>query len=241
MLKIKLKDFLEFVNFRDAGLDGNKVTESTKIIRIYYPDMEDNRSSYNRDRYFEYGVYDFSHDTLKRISQTLNPEILELRVSEIGVLEESGILQIIVVYPDEIDEYNIDRYGKKNKDFTDDNIKRIFVSSPLAGDYEENISKARTYCRWVISQGYMPLAPHVYYTNFLKDDSLLERQLGMDMGLHWLAESDELWVFKHYGVSQGMKVEIDMAKRLSIPIKYIDCDVEDLKYEGEIDYESSKQ
>lgn len=54
-------------------------------------------------------------------------------------------------------------------------MKKIFVSSPLAGDYENNIKNAQKYCREVLLQGYMPLAPHVYYTNFLKENNEVER------------------------------------------------------------------
>lgn len=100
-------------------------------------------------------------------------------------------------------------------------MKKIFVSSPLAGDYKNNIKKAQEYCREVLLQGYMPLAPHVYYTNFLQEENEAERQLGMDMGLRWLAESDEIWVFNQNGISKGMQVEIDMATKLNIPIKYM--------------------
>ena len=101
-------------------------------------------------------------------------------------------------------------------------MKKIFVSSPLAGDYENNIKNAQKYCREVLLQGYMPLAPHVYYTNFLEENNEVERQLGMDMGLRWLAECDEIWVFNQNGISKGMQVEIDMATKLNIPIKYME-------------------
>lgn len=101
-------------------------------------------------------------------------------------------------------------------------MKKIFISSPLAGDYNNNIKNAQQYCREVLLQGYIPLAPHVYYTNFLKEENEVERQLGMDIGLRWLAESDELWVYNYNGISKGMKVEIEMAKRLNIPIKYME-------------------
>lgn len=99
-------------------------------------------------------------------------------------------------------------------------MKKIFVSSPLAGDYENNIKNAQKYCREVLFQGHMPLAPHIYYTNFLEDNNEVERQLGMYMGLKWLAECDEMWVFNQNGISKGMQAEIDVATQLNIPIKY---------------------
>lgn len=76
----------------------------------------------------------------------------------------------------------------------------------------------------------MPLAPHVYYANFLEENNEVERQLGMDMGLRWLAECDEIWVFNQKGISKGMQVEIDMATKLNIPIKYMEDNKMDKTY-----------
>lgn len=231
MVKIKLKDFLKFVNFRDC-LDENGIKETTKIIRIYYPDLSnEDKFGFKNDRYFEYGVYDFSYDTINRIKETINPAILELYVIEVGIVDDESILKICVDFENYIDYHNAEYECDRDDNFKNGGIKKIFVSSPLAGDYEENIKKVKAYCRWVVLQGNIPLAPHAYYTGFLKEESKEERQLGMDMGLHWLAESDEIWVFNHYGISQGMQVEIDMAKRLSIPIKYFDYSIEDFKKE----------
>ena len=100
--KIKLVDFLEFVNFRDYT-DSDEY--NTKIIRIEYPD-KDTHDNYSKDRYFEYGVYDFGRDTQKRIKDTLNDFILNCFVIEVGIREDDGILFIQVVTESEIDATN---------------------------------------------------------------------------------------------------------------------------------------
>ena len=41
-------------------------------------------------------------------------------------------------------------------------------------------------------------------TNLLKDEEKKERETGMKLGLHWLEEADELWVFGDT-VSEGMR------------------------------------
>ena len=61
--------------------------------------------------------------------------------------------------------------------------------------------------------GIQPLAPHLYFTRFLKDELAAERAAGMQLGLSWLEPADELWVFGDT-VSEGMAQEIAKAKEL---------------------------
>lgn len=97
MTKIKLLDFLEFVNFR--CYDGNDNFD-TKIIRILYPD-KDKPTGFDKDRFFEYGVYDFGNDKRKRLIQTINPFILNCFVSDVYV--DNGVLTIYVVTEKDLD------------------------------------------------------------------------------------------------------------------------------------------
>lgn len=86
----------------------------------------------------------------------------------------------------------------------------IYVCSPLKGDIEKNIRIAKEHCRRIALNGDIPLAPHVYFTTFLDDTILEERELGMKMGMKLLEISDELWVFGK--PSEGMKQEIKWFK-----------------------------
>ena len=72
--------------------------------------------------------------------------------------------------------------------------------------------------------GYLPLAPHLYFTQFLEDGDEKEREEGMALGMRWLAVSDELWVFGER-ISKGMSIEIEKAKRKGQPIRWFtdDC------------------
>ncbi len=85
-------------------------------------------------------------------------------------------------------------------------MKKVFICSPLKGDMENNIIKARGYCRNAIDNGYLPIAPHVYFTQFLDDTNPVERKTGIEAGIELLAMCDEMWV---YGKpSEGMQQEI---------------------------------
>ena len=133
MKKIKLIDFLEFYSFRDS----NNGKESNKIIRIYYPEGEDN---YNEDRYFEFGIYDFSYDTRKRVIQTINSAILNCYVYEIGV-NCKGCLEIYVGDEDWVDNINSEFYNYPLAGYEENkksNIEKVYICSPLRGDMENN-------------------------------------------------------------------------------------------------------
>ena len=73
----------------------------------------------------------------------------------------------------------------------------IYVCSPLRGDIEQNLKNARIYCRNIAKEypDTIPLAPHLYCTQFLDDNHADERELGIAYGMQFLAICDELWAF----------------------------------------------
>ncbi|MEL7635421.1 MAG: DUF4406 domain-containing protein [Sporomusa sphaeroides] len=97
----------------------------------------------------------------------------------------------------------------------------MYVCSPLRGDIETNVRRAHGYCRFVIHQGALPLAPHAIFTAFLDDTIPQERQLGMALGMELLKRSDELWVFGKR-ISEGMLAEIEAATACSLQVHYFD-------------------
>ena len=94
----------------------------------------------------------------------------------------------------------------------------IFICSPFAGDTERNINRARGYCRFAVSEGFMPLAPHLLLPQFLDDDDPEQRALGMRCGLELLRICSEAWIFGDH-ISRGMEQEIAEARRLGLPIR----------------------
>lgn len=97
----------------------------------------------------------------------------------------------------------------------------IYICSPLRGDIEKNIQKAQGYCREAVElwPDVIPIAPHVYCTQFLDDTIPQEREAGMELGIALLDMCDELWVYGINNPSEGMKKEITYAKEHGIPVK----------------------
>lgn len=95
----------------------------------------------------------------------------------------------------------------------------------LRGD-EWNETKSNIYAairigRWVISQGHLPLVPHVFALIF-DDGNPLQRDQGMSLGAEMLLSADELWVFGH--ISPGVAHEVGLALEKNIPIHYYQTD-----------------
>ena len=55
----------------------------------------------------------------------------------------------------------------------------VYICSPFAGDIEKNVAAARTYSRFAVEQGYIPIAPHLLFPQFLNDSDPKERELGL--------------------------------------------------------------
>lgn len=94
---------------------------------------------------------------------------------------------------------------------------RVFVCSAYRGDIEANVAAARSICRRLALSGITPIAPHLIFPQFLRDDLVWERDQGIKLGLDLLSTCDELW---YYGdrITDGMRTEIAEARRLHIPV-----------------------
>lgn len=98
--------------------------------------------------------------------------------------------------------------------------KLIYVCSPLRGDLEKNMKRARIYSKYVVDQGYIPFTPHIFFTQFLNDEIQEDRDAGISMGMQMLLLCQELWVFGDK-ISQGMQSEIDYANKNGIDVIYM--------------------
>lgn len=101
--------------------------------------------------------------------------------------------------------------------------KLVYVCSPCKGDVENNIERAKEYCKSVLIAGHIPLAPHIAFSGILHDDIPQERQTALLIGLELMSRCDELWVFSGT-ISDGMAAEIKLAKEKGIPVKTVVID-----------------
>ncbi|MFR5252110.1 MAG: hypothetical protein ACLTF5_04725 [Butyricicoccus sp.] len=83
----------------------------------------------------------------------------------------------------------------------------VYICSPFSGDVEGNVNNARRYSRFAVDKGYIPIAPHLLFPQFLDDDNPEERELGLFFGNALMSKCAEVWVFGSR-ISSGMEAEI---------------------------------
>jgi hypothetical protein len=106
----------------------------------------------------------------------------------------------------------------------------VYVASAYSGDTAANTEKTKQYCRYALEQGQIPLAPHLMFPLFMNDADPEERELAIFMDVILLGKCDELWVFGDR-ISEGMKTEIDVAKKRRQKIRYFNASMQEVSHE----------
>jgi hypothetical protein len=103
----------------------------------------------------------------------------------------------------------------------------IYICSPFSGDVEGNVKAARRYIRFAVDKGFIPIAPHLLFPQFLNDDISAERQLGLFFGNALMGKCTEVWVFGST-ISTGMSAEIKRAKWKNYRLRYFNENCEEV-------------
>lgn len=102
----------------------------------------------------------------------------------------------------------------------------IYICSPFSGDVTGNVENARRYSRFAVDKGYIPLAPHLLFPQFLDDDDPHERELGLFFGNALMSKCSEVWVFGSR-ISAGMAAEIKRARWKNYRLRYFSEEMEE--------------
>ena len=104
----------------------------------------------------------------------------------------------------------------------------VYICSPYAGDVERNTAAARRYSRFAVEAGYIPIAPHLLFPQFLDDTDPTERELGLFFGNALMSKCAEVWVFGSI-ISPGMAAEIKRAKWKDYRLRYFNENCEEVQ------------
>ena len=104
----------------------------------------------------------------------------------------------------------------------------VYICSPYSGDVDENVAAARRYSRYAVSTGYIPIAPHLLFPQFLDDNNVKERELGLFFGNALMSKCSEVWVFGKT-ISAGMEAEIRRAKWKNYRLRYFTEDFQEVR------------
>lgn len=95
-------------------------------------------------------------------------------------------------------------------------MEKVFICSPMKGDVEQNLKLAKFAARVLINSGYIPIAPHLYFPQFLDDNDQYERIKGIKMGVELMKECDRMWIIGTT-ITNGKEYEINEAKKAKVP------------------------
>lgn len=87
----------------------------------------------------------------------------------------------------------------------------VYICSPYRDNPRVNVMRARKYCKFAVEQGKLPIAPHIYFPQFLSETT--ERDKAMRMNFQLLMLCSECWVFGD-NITEGMAAEIERAKKV---------------------------
>ncbi|MGN0574765.1 MAG: DUF4406 domain-containing protein [Ruminococcus sp.] len=102
----------------------------------------------------------------------------------------------------------------------------VYICSPYSGNVNHNIEMARKYSRFAVDKHYLPIAPHLLFTQFMNDEIPEERETAIFMNFVLMSKCAEIWVFGDV-ISAGMQHEINRAKRKYMKIRYFTEELEE--------------
>lgn len=101
-------------------------------------------------------------------------------------------------------------------------MNKVYICSPYRAtnvdELHRNIAYAQEMTLQAIKAGAAPYTPHLYLPNILDDSNAEAREQGMSVGLEFLMSCDVIWVCGKYGISEGMRKEIEMAQNFGISV-----------------------
>lgn len=101
----------------------------------------------------------------------------------------------------------------------------VYICSPYRDSPRVNVMRARQYCKFAVSRGRIPIAPHLYFPQFISEADA--RGKAMSMNFELLRLCGEVWVFGER-VTEGMEAEIAHAERLQKNIRYFTTKCEEV-------------
>ena len=103
----------------------------------------------------------------------------------------------------------------------------VYICSPYShGCINTNIENARKYSRFAVDRHYLPITPHIYFTQFMDDTVSEEHETAIFMNFVLMSKCAELWVFGDI-ISKGMQTEIERAERKHMKIRYFTEELEE--------------
>ena len=96
----------------------------------------------------------------------------------------------------------------------------VIIESPYMGNVKSNVAYAQKCMSDSLLRGESPFASHLLYTQVLDDNKDIERLTGMSRAFNWYRHADLMAVYIDKGISNGMKMGMEVAEKLGIEMVY---------------------
>ena len=98
--------------------------------------------------------------------------------------------------------------------------KRVYICAPYDGENTRSREKIWGYCLFARERTYAPIAPFLYYPQFMPEIYEKEMQLMRSLALRDLLTSEEIWIFGN-NVTLEMENEISCASSHGLNIRWL--------------------
>jgi hypothetical protein len=96
-------------------------------------------------------------------------------------------------------------------------MKLVFISGAYRGDIDANIEHAKQASIRLWKEGYAVICPHMNTAHF---DGICPDEVWLEGDLEILSRCDIVYVLNNWTGSEGSKAEIELARKLKIPVFY---------------------
>lgn len=114
---------------------------------------------------------------------------------------------------DDLQQQILDLSKKQNNKMT-----RVILESPYSGDIDRNTRYARICCKDSFLRGENPFASHLFYTQFLDEET--QREEGVDLGYECWDSASKIVFYVDLGLSNGMREALLAAIEERKPIEF---------------------
>ena len=96
----------------------------------------------------------------------------------------------------------------------------VIIESPYMGNVKSNVAYAQKCMSDSLLRGESPFASHLLYTQVLDDNVPELRGMGMSRAFAWYRHADLMAIYIDKGISNGMKMGIEVAQELGLEMVY---------------------
>ena len=95
----------------------------------------------------------------------------------------------------------------------------VYICAPHSDSDQRSIEITQRYCRFAVDRGYLPIAPHLYFSQFIDCKNLRDKNTVISMSNILMKKCAEVWVFGER-LSKQMEAEIKRAEETQRPVRY---------------------